>query len=106
MADIASSNVTYTKIRTWIAGKARHTVYTVAFGNATLTYPTGGVPLILASLGLKRYCDVMIVNSAATSAYTFKSDVSGLKVIMETAAAEAANPAIAATTITVYAIGW
>ncbi len=52
MADIAAGDVTYTvtKQRKEESGNKINSV-TIAFGNSTLTYPSGGVPLTKASMG-------------------------------------------------------
>lgn len=57
MADIAAGDVTYTdrKLEAKV-GKFLHRKYRVQFGNATLTYPAGGVPLTLSKLGLTTHC--------------------------------------------------
>lgn len=52
MADIAVGDVTYTvtKQRKEDSGNKVNSV-TIAFGNSTLTYPSGGIPLTKASMG-------------------------------------------------------
>lgn len=58
MADIAAGNVTYTEgtgsVANRLVGSPPHysNIVVVAFGNNTLTYPTGGVPLTAAKLGM------------------------------------------------------
>lgn len=55
MADIAASDVTVTVVRRSIEGKSRRNRVTIAFGDNTLTYPAGGVPMPAADkFGLKR----------------------------------------------------
>jgi hypothetical protein len=55
MADIAASDVTYTEDTAArnITGtrRLRSFVFTLAFGDGALTYPSGGVPLTAAKLG-------------------------------------------------------
>lgn len=52
MADIAAGDVTYTvtKQRKEESGNKVNSV-TITFGNSTLTYPSGGIPLTKASMG-------------------------------------------------------
>jgi len=53
MADIAAADVTYTEQGTGRsnAHARREGVFKIAFGNGSLTYPTGGIPLTKAKLG-------------------------------------------------------
>lgn len=58
MADIASTDVTYTAkpypITPQLQGRVPRYVnqFTVAFGNGVLTYPAGGIPMLARSLGM------------------------------------------------------
>lgn len=55
MADIAVTDVTATKVgKTEIGKVSKEHVMDLAFGNGTLTYPVGGVPLSVSKLGLAR----------------------------------------------------
>ncbi len=55
MADIAVTDITATKVGKTEIGKTVKThVMDLAFGDGALTYPTGGVPLSVAKLGLAR----------------------------------------------------
>jgi hypothetical protein len=54
MAAIASGDVTVTEVARQIIGRQRVNEVTIAFGDGSLTYPSGGVPMTLAKLGLKR----------------------------------------------------
>jgi hypothetical protein len=45
MADLASTNVTLTRLAKHRVGLLKQRVYQLAFGDGALTYPTGGVPL-------------------------------------------------------------
>ena len=55
MADIAVTDVTATKVgKTEIGKTVKSHVMDLAFGNGTLTYPVGGIPLSVAKLGLAR----------------------------------------------------
>lgn len=50
MADIAAGDVTYT-LQSKAVGDLRNFTWKLAFGNGSLTYPAGGIPLTKASLG-------------------------------------------------------
>lgn len=53
MADIASTDVTYTLIDQRIQDSGlRHRQIKIEFGDGALTYPAGGVPLLNGSLGV------------------------------------------------------
>ena len=77
MAGIATTDVTYTQV-----GKAevtdasyRKRVMTVAFGNGTLTYPAGGVPLVAGKLGCPntiRSC--VLFSPASANGFVYKYD--------------------------------
>ena len=55
MADLAVTDVTATKVgKTEIGNTVKTHVMDLAFGDGALTYPTGGVPLSVAKLGLSR----------------------------------------------------
>lgn len=55
MTALASSDVTVTIIDRFIQGKRRRVSFSLAFGDAALTYPSGGVPLpTYPSFGMKR----------------------------------------------------
>lgn len=78
MADIASSDVTITVQSGThrIQNKVREITVLIAFGNGTLTYPTGGVPLPgYASFGMQRYLeDIVIVDNDCPQGIMWKYD--------------------------------
>lgn len=88
MADIASGNVTYTEV----AGAKRlqgmpprfTNLVTLAFGNNTLTYPTGGIPLLKASLGCANSLDELEVldQGANAKGYKFEWDKANNKLLV------------------------
>lgn len=51
MADLAAGDVTYTLIKRSVGDSGKMFTFSIAFGNSTLTYPSGGVPLTAGSLG-------------------------------------------------------
>lgn len=84
MADIAASDVTYTEIAGSVKASPsdprRSAVFTLAFGNGTLTYPSGGVPVTKAKLGCPTNVDEFIVMDIGASGYTVKYDLTNNKI--------------------------
>jgi hypothetical protein len=57
--------------------------FKLTYGNGTDTYPTGGIPLSLASLGLRNYCDSLVVSGQDTLAgFLYKFDRDNLKIAL------------------------
>jgi len=55
--------------------------FKLSYGNGTDTYPTGGIPLALGSLGLRNYCDSLVVSGQDTlDGYLYKFDRNDLKI--------------------------
>lgn len=82
MADIASSDVTYTHLNKSIgeSGLAERNL-TVAFGNGALTYPAGGVPLLAASLGCPNAIkSLLISDDASANGLVYKYDAANNKI--------------------------
>jgi len=75
MAAIASTDVTITQQasigvpgKTWIAGRKRHGLVSIAFGNAALTYPSGGIPMPAASFfGMARNVDTLVLSDPSNA---------------------------------------
>jgi hypothetical protein len=60
MTALASTDVTVTISERRIVGKKRRNLITIAFGNSTLTYPSGGVPMpTYGSFGMVRQLDFL-----------------------------------------------
>lgn len=75
MTAIAASNVTYTIIKQSIDNMSnKRVVASLQFGNGTLTYPTGGVPIVIGNLGLPNYVSSLKVFDSGTSGYSFQWD--------------------------------
>lgn len=75
MPDIAASDVTYT------VGNRFHqpsmgyvNEVTVAFGNGTLTYPAGGVPLTKARMGCPASLDFVLTDPGSANGFLYKFD--------------------------------
>jgi len=62
-------------------------VASIAFGDAALTYPTGGVPLpAIGRFGLQRQVDIGIVEPPSGDGYVYKYDRANHKVLIYTSA--------------------
>lgn len=89
MADIAASDVTYTPVAAFYANGRRQVsgavgprfeqMLDVVFGDNSLTYPTGGVPLTLAGLQMPtRVEEIRVVDKGANAkGYMIEPVVSG-----------------------------
>jgi len=108
MTMIASTDLTYT-INSKVRIKNRYFVQaTVAFGNAALTYTTGGIPITNASLGFRRSIDALMVVEGTKNTLTYQWDQSANTIRILTTGTEhtADTTAVAATSLEVYAVGW
>lgn len=76
MVALASTDVTVTVERRAIEGKTMRNRVSVAFGNGTLTYPSGGVPMpAFDKFGLRRNLDFLtIFEDASGNGYVYKYD--------------------------------
>lgn len=75
MADLASTDVTYTITKIKKLEDGRKIVQaTLAFGDGALTYPTGGVPLLKGKLGLPTSVESFVVEDRGTSGFAFSYD--------------------------------
>jgi hypothetical protein len=113
MAAIGTSNVTYTLIRKSKEESGRKNFrVALAFGNGTLTYPAGGVPLIAGSLGMNVDVNDLYVGNDHGSGYVFSFNKAGLALRMYEqnattgALVEATGVAIAAQTLDVEVWGY
>ena len=62
MTALVAANVTVTVERRTIAGKTRRNRVKITFGNGSLTYPSGGVPMpTFGTWGMKRNLDYLTV---------------------------------------------
>lgn len=82
MADIASSDVTYSEVSAYIGNGGHKTVIAdVAFGDGALTYPAGGVPLDLGQLGFRNEILSMNLSDAANAnGFVYKFDSGNNKI--------------------------
>lgn len=57
--------------------------FKLSYGNGTDTYPTGGIPLSLGDLGLRNYCDSLVISGQdAPDGFVYKFDRDALKIMM------------------------
>jgi len=119
MAAIASSDVTYSitdKAQKLDSGNLQRIV-SISFGNGTLTYPAGGIPLLKASMGLpNNILSVDIVDAANANGFIYKYDKANnkLRIYQGDNTNVAAAPAVelggaaapAAATLILSAIGY
>lgn len=84
MTDLAASNLTYTiNSRQFIGGKAGFRVDAqISFGNGSLTYPSGGVPITKAKLACPRRIRSLDVIETNAVGYLFTYDVSAEKLFI------------------------
>jgi hypothetical protein len=55
--------------------------FKLSYGNGSDTYPVGGIPLALGSLGLRNYCDSLVIAGQDTlDGYIYKFDRGDLKI--------------------------
>lgn len=82
MADLAASDITVTQIGKSEIGKfSRSHVLDLAFGDGSLLYPAGGVPLSLAKLNLKDHVDsVEFADESNGDGYVYKWDKANNKI--------------------------
>lgn len=121
MADVAAGDLTYTKQegRDELTSSSKYRgVFSIAFGDGTDTYPSGGIPLTKASLGCPTVVeDLDIIEDAAGNGYIYKFDESALTIRMYQANFAntdsqpltefvAGTTAVPATTLLVEVIGW
>lgn len=83
MAGIASTDVTYSVQSSSIDNQSRKSVIaSIAFGDSALTYPSGGVALLKAKLGLPNSIQSLKIFDKGTSGYEFSYDSANEKLRM------------------------
>lgn len=85
MADIASTDVTYVVKNTRkLNGNPSRKLNRIelTFGNGTLTYPAGGIPITIGKLGCPTVVESISIVDVATSGYRFNYDQSAKKLVM------------------------
>lgn len=83
MADIASTDVVYTIQSQEVMAPAptKRVQATLVFGNGTLTYPTGGVPVSKGSLGFPSVISTLsFIDAASGNGFVYKYDLANAKI--------------------------
>ncbi len=82
MADLAASDVTYTVDNQFpTQGGVKKYKISAAFGDGALTYPTGGVPLTKAKMGVPNVIQSLtVMEAAAGNGFLYKYDESTAKI--------------------------
>lgn len=82
MADLASTDLTYTQLSKSIGESGyRQFQFSIAFGNSTLTYPSGGIPLTSGKLGCPNQIRTLSIYGASSGdGITYKYDVTNNKI--------------------------
>ena len=88
MGAMTSASITYTinKIKKLEDGR-KIVSATLAFGNSSDTYPSGGIPLLFGSLGCPNTVDSFGVVGNAGQGYAFQCDIPNKKLMMLASAA-------------------
>lgn len=83
MADIAAGDVTYTlKNQRKLSDSRNSNRVKLEFGNGTLTYPVGGIPITKGKLGCPVVIESMQIVDDGTSVYSFMYDQSAEKLLV------------------------
>ncbi len=83
MTAIVAANVTYSNVNQRVEGQApyKRVSATIVFGNGSLTYPTGGIPLVAGNLGCAREIQSFgFVDESAGDGYIYKYDKTNQKI--------------------------
>lgn len=117
MPDLAASDITYTKNRVEDANGMKKWYGTVAFGNGSLTYPTGGVPSAISKYGFARQLVswIAIESNADGLIYEYDKSASTIRIMEANYADTGDGPLVeldggsdapAATTLVIEATGY
>lgn len=120
MADIAASDLTYTLQpgSHQNGGSQNVRIYTVAFGDGTLTYPSGGVPITKGDIGCPTDIQAAkIMDDSDGDGLVYKYDLANDKIRIYTADYDATadgalieltagTSAVAAATLYIEFTGW
>ena len=82
MADLVAADVTITIDERWIHNKKRYSEIQIAFGDASDTYPAGGVPMpAYSSFGMIRNLeDILLSDAASGDGLVYKYDKTNNKI--------------------------
>lgn len=86
MTAIASTDITVTVTDRYIHGNKRYAEISIAFGNGTLTYPSGGVPMpAFSSFGMLRNLEDLFLSDAGNAnGLIYKYDKTNHKILIYT----------------------
>lgn len=89
MSNFGTGDVTYTLIHARTLSDSRKlNKVKLTFGDAALTYATGGIPLVIAKLGCPTTVEALIVTNAGSTGYHFTWDGTNKKLLMFQSPAE------------------
>jgi len=89
MGALGASSVTYTLLNQRKMSDSRSlNRVRLAFGNASDTYPSGGIPLTIGKMGCPTVIESMVVVDKGTSGYSFMYDQDVKKLVMFQAPAQ------------------
>lgn len=116
MANIAAANVTYTVKNLRRYGNSKvHNLVSLAFGNGSLTYGVGGIPLTIGNLGCPNTVESIevVANYSSASGYVMVYDPNTTKLKLfkggngnGAVLLEASGDVPSAQTIDVEVTGW
>ncbi len=93
MGDIAASDITVTILQLRKAADRNFYNLQLAFGNSTLTYPAGGIPVDMNKLGCPNIIESLTIYDKGTSGYLWSYDAANKKLVGFYSPAVAANTA-------------
>ncbi len=88
MTDFVAADVTYTILNQRRINSKRHNRVQLAFGNSSLTYPAGGIPLSGPKLGCPTVVESLVVVAQGVSGYHFQYVQSTGKLVLMQAPAQ------------------
>ena len=90
MSALVAGSVTYSLQKARKLSDSRNlNLVKLTFGDGSLTYPTGGIPLTIAKLGCPTTVESLMIVDKGTSGYDFKYDATNKKLVMFQNAAHA-----------------
>lgn len=83
MANIAAGDVSYSIIRQRVGMQSLQcNLVSLSFGNGVLTYPAGGIPLVIGNMGCPVEIQSMRLSNAGGSGYSFSYDRANSKLML------------------------
>lgn len=83
MSNLVAGSVTYTIKNLRRLGNSKvHNRVQLAFGDSTLTYPAGGIPISIGKLGCPNVVESMTIVDQGTSGYQFQYDSVNAKLVV------------------------